>query len=130
MLPIGQASRLLQLIREVGARIMHRSPFESIEDTLEYLSLLDLTISESRRDLEVLAGHASGDRSRSALLLALYKLSQLSECVRQSKRILNDLDLIRTAMMGAGASETKNRPKPQPSRNAALERIDEYASVS
>lgn len=94
-----------------SAMHMNRGPFHSIEDTLEYLCLLDITIGESHRDLESRVHSAVGERSRSGLLLALYKLSQLSDCVRQSKRILNDLSLIRTALTGNGNPEAIPRGK-------------------
>lgn len=97
---------------------MDRVPFQSIENTLEYLSLLDLTIGESSHDLETRVRNASGDRSRSGLLLALYNLSQLSQCVRKSKRIINDLNLIRTALVGTRQSEINNHAK-LPARCAA-----------
>lgn len=86
-------------------------PFQSIEDTLEYLSLLELTIGESSRELDLRVHDASGDRSRTGLLLALYKLSQLSECVRKSKRIVNDLQLIRMALLRTRPSERKHHAK-------------------
>jgi hypothetical protein len=78
-------------------------PFQTIEDSVEFMDLLDLTIAESRRDLDARLRSASGERYRTGLLLALHKLNQLSESIRKGKRILNDLHLIRTALVGADA---------------------------
>jgi hypothetical protein len=75
-------------------------PFESIEGTLEFMKLLDDAILESSCELRHRLAATSLYRSRTGLLLAIYKLDQLSDCVRQSKRILNDLSLIRSALMG------------------------------
>lgn len=75
-------------------------PFDSIDGTLEFMKLLDEAVVESCCELRHRLAGTSLYRSRTGLLLALYKLDQLSDCVRRSKRILNDLSLIRSALMG------------------------------
>jgi hypothetical protein len=75
-------------------------PFDSIEGTLEFMKLLDEAVLESSGELRHRLAGTSLYRSRTGLLLALYKLDQLSDCVRRSKRILNDLSLIRSALTG------------------------------
>jgi hypothetical protein len=83
-------------------------PFQSIEDTLEFMKLLDTAIEESACELRERRTFASVDRYKNGLTLALYKLDPLSDCVRKSKRILNDLSLILTALMGHSVIEEEH----------------------
>jgi hypothetical protein len=74
-------------------------PFESIESAHEFIVLLGESIAEATADLqqslaEVEAG-VPDERQTRALQLALFKLSQLTDQMRKSRRALNDLRTIR-----------------------------------
>ena len=101
---------------------MHNNmrPFQSIEGTLEFMKLLDSAIDESSCELRSRLSTASLDRYKSGLTLALYKLNQLSIFVPKSKRILNDLSLIRTALVGSGVVEVEERSAKLNEANSTL----------
>lgn len=73
-------------------------PFESIEDTQEFVALLENSIEEAiaevRSELEIAQAEAQARRVE-ALSLALYKLGNLGVHIGKSRRILNDLRSIR-----------------------------------
>jgi hypothetical protein len=75
-------------------------PFESIESAQEFMALLEETIAEAAGELEQMLGSAEGERQAEALNLALYKMKQLSAHAHKSRRILNDLRLIRGVLLG------------------------------
>jgi len=75
-------------------------PFDSIESALEFMELLEQTIEEASGELEELKQSAPSERSASGLSLAVYKIKQLGFHVQKSRRILNDLALIRGALTG------------------------------
>jgi len=70
-------------------------PFESIESAQEFMALLEETIGEAAAELEQMLRGAEGERQAEALTLALYKMHQLTVHAQKSRRILNDLRLIR-----------------------------------
>jgi hypothetical protein len=80
-------------------------PFESIESTLEFMVLLEEEIAGASGELHVMLDGASNRRQAEALNLALYKMHQLSFHTQKSRRILNDLRLIRTVLVGEGLRE-------------------------
>ena len=74
------------------------SPFESIEDAHEYLTLLAQTIFETKLDIEADVQRESSSnfpRRTEALKLAVYTLSRLEFHMSRSRRILNDLRTLR-----------------------------------
>jgi hypothetical protein len=75
-------------------------PFDSIESALEFMELLETTIEEASAELEGQKQRASNERTASGLSLAVYKTKQLTQHVQKSRRILNDLALIRGALLG------------------------------
>lgn len=77
------------------------SPFDSIESALEYMVLLESTIVEVSTELELGMQDSSAERTTQAYALALYKVRQLLSHTQKSRRILNDLRLIRAVMMGS-----------------------------
>ena len=104
-----------------------QSPFESIESTHEFFTLLADTVSETRKDIEQDAAKASnGDASRrlDALRLAVYNLEKLQLHVAKSRRILNDLRSIRRLLFEErGTTSVKAQPKTglpktEPAHNA------------
>jgi hypothetical protein len=88
-------------------------PFQSIEGTLEFMKLLDIAIEESSDELRRRLSNAELERYKSGLTLAIYKLNQLAIHVQKSKRILNDLSLIRSALSGDGIIEAEARSVSQ-----------------
>ena len=80
-------------------------PFESIESTLEFITLLEEEIAGASAELHELLDGASHRRQAEALNLALYKMHQLSFHTQKSRRILNDLRLIRSVLVGDGMRE-------------------------
>lgn len=76
-------------------------PFHSLESAHEFMLLLEHAIADAEGELEALlddANAASDDRRTEALRLALFKISQLGAHTRKSRRILNDLGLIRSLL--------------------------------
>lgn len=78
------------------------TPFDSIENALEYMALLqeniDEAIAEIERDLAE-AKASRQDRQDRALSLALFKMQQLSGYVQKSHRNLNDLRTLRRLLL-------------------------------
>ena len=77
-------------------------PFHSIESAHEFMVVLESVIAEAQGELQAMlddANHANDERRCEALRLALFKISQLDTHTRKSRRILNDLGLIRTLLV-------------------------------
>lgn len=74
-------------------------PFETIESAHEFMVVLESVIAETQSELQALLADASDERRTEALRLALFKISQLDAHTRKSRRILNDLGLIRSLLM-------------------------------
>ena len=79
-----------------------RRPFDSIESALEFMVLLESVISETTKQLEETLEDATTERYGNGIRLALFKINQLSTHVGKSRRILNDLALIRGVLIGDG----------------------------
>ena len=80
-----------------------RKPFDSIEDSLEYIGLLRDTIETGKRAVEAqaLAAQAEGATRRlEAIQLVAYKLDRLAWHIDSSRRILNDLRTLRRLLLG------------------------------
>lgn len=77
-------------------------PFDSIETAQEYLRLLLDEIERTRSTVEsdILATHGP-DQSARIIQLVTYCLLKLSNHVRASLKILNDLGRLRTLLHGA-----------------------------
>jgi hypothetical protein len=77
-------------------------PFYSIESAHEFMVVLENVIAGAQGELETMlddATSASDERRKEALRLALFKISQLEVHTRKSRRILNDLGLIRSLLV-------------------------------
>jgi hypothetical protein len=77
-------------------------PFHSIESAHEFMVVLENVIVQTQAELQALlddAHSASDDRRTEALRLALFKVSQLETHTHKSRRILNDLGLIRSLLV-------------------------------
>jgi hypothetical protein len=80
----------------------HARPFETIESALEFMVLLEDVIAETSADLQGKRHDSMNARYKNGLDLALYKVHQLSSHVQKSRRILNDLSLIRRVLFADG----------------------------
>jgi hypothetical protein len=77
-------------------------PFHSIESAHEFMVVLENVIAETQGELKTMldeANSGSDERRTEALRLALFKISQLETHTRKSRRILNDLGLIRSLLV-------------------------------
>lgn len=78
------------------------SPFDTIESSIEFVLLLEDSIKETLVDVgEELdeAMRASDERRCEALQLVTYKINQLSMHVGKSRRLLNDLRMLRRLIL-------------------------------
>ena len=97
--------------------MMNRSetPFDNIENSHEYVSLLAEAIEDALKDVEAdiaLAGADGASRRMEALQLVAFKLSKLEGHVTSSRRILNDLRSLRRLLL-------EERTLPKAFRQAA-----------
>jgi len=74
-------------------------PFETIESAQEFMVVLETVIAEAQSELQAMLNDVSDERRTEALRLALFKISQLEAHTRKSRRILNDLGLIRSLLV-------------------------------
>jgi hypothetical protein len=98
------------------------TPFDSIEEALEYVNLLLGAIQEAQQHVEAEIVIANGDalaRRKQALQIVRYKLEKLSSNIAGSHRILNDLRTLRRLLLeerqaSAKASRSPAVPEPLP----------------
>jgi hypothetical protein len=79
-----------------------RTPFDSIESSLEYIGLLREVIAKTRKEVETNAAAASAEgqaRGVEALRLVLYKLERLDKHMEGVHRNLNDLRTLRRLLL-------------------------------
>jgi hypothetical protein len=91
------------------------TPFDNIENSHEYVSLLSEAIADAKADVEAdiaLAGADGADRRKEALQLVAYKLAKLEANMTSSRRILNDLRSLRRLLL-------EERTLPKAFRHAA-----------
>jgi hypothetical protein len=87
-----------------------RTPFDSIEDSLEYIGLLRDAIETSKKSVEAqaLAAQAEGAARRlQAIQLVAYKLDRLAWHIDSTRRILNDLRTLKRLLLGERARQRK-----------------------
>ena len=78
------------------------TPFDSIESSHEYVSLLAEALEEVKREVEAdiaIAIKENADRRKEALQLVSYNLVKLSQHITTSRRILNDLRTLRRLLL-------------------------------
>ncbi len=84
------------------------TPFDSIEGSHEYVSLLAEAIEEARQDVDAdiaVAMAESAERRLEALQLVGYNLAKLTLHITTSRRILNDLRTLRRLLLAERQSE-------------------------
>ena len=97
------------------------TPFDSIEGSQEYVSLLAEAIEEARKDVDadIAVALAEGaDRRSEALQLVGYNLAKLSLHITTSRRILNDLRTLRRLLLAERRGEAVPIAKPVAKRVA------------
>lgn len=78
------------------------TPFDNIEGSHEYVAMLAEAVDEARRDVEAeiaAAEHDRADRRKEALLLVSYNLAKLNLHMTGTRRILNDLRMLRRLLL-------------------------------
>jgi hypothetical protein len=83
------------------------SPFESIESAQEFLSLLEEAVGEARAEIEAQVTQHQPERRLQALQLVGYNLAKLSLHMGTSRRILNDLRILRRLLLQERQIETQ-----------------------
>jgi len=78
------------------------TPFDNIEGSHQYVSLLHDAIEEARREVdEEIASSTDrdADRRKEALQIVAYNLAKLSFHIKTSGRLLNDLRTLRRLLL-------------------------------
>ena len=86
------------------------TPFDSIEGSQEYVSLLAEAIEEARKDVDADIAEAlaeGAERRTEALQLVSYNLAKLSLHITTSRRILNDLRTLRRLLLAERQSSAE-----------------------
>jgi hypothetical protein len=97
--------------------------FDSIEGAQEYLGLLCSEVVDARQDVKAdICGQTNPEPQRrfEALRLVLYKLEQLEKHLKLSRRILNDLRMLRRLLLEERSGRTE-RPAAVVSEGEARE---------
>jgi hypothetical protein len=80
-----------------------RTPFDSIEGSLEYMGLLREAIETTKKSVAEESERATEEAARrrlEALQLIAYKLERLACHVDASRRLLNDLRMLKRLLLG------------------------------
>jgi hypothetical protein len=88
------------------------TPFDNIESSHEYVSLLAKAVEEALAEVDddiALASEAEATRRKEALQLVRFHLSKLSGHMTSSRRILNDLRTLRRLLLEERVMETALR---------------------
>jgi hypothetical protein len=101
------------------------TPFDNIESSHEYVSLLAeaITLALSEVEAEIsLAGSNIPERRKEALQLVVFKLNKLSSHMNASRRILNDLRSLRRLLLeerslGGASGEAVAEDEPRGDRH-------------
>jgi hypothetical protein len=107
--------------REGAVNRCIESPFESIENAHEFLSLLAQTVSETMLDMESDIQRESGSNSArrlEALRTTLYTMQKLEVHLDRSRRALNDLRTLRRLLfeerrVGIAAAQMRAMHEPR-----------------
>lgn len=90
--------------------------FGSIESAQEFLALLAEAVAETRRDVDAdIQEHgASSSRRIDGLKIASYDLEVLEHHIYRSKRLLNDLRMVRRVLLKEQGVPASELPVPEP----------------
>jgi hypothetical protein len=90
------------------------TPFDNIEGSHEYVALLAEAVEEARRDVEAelsVADRDEADRRKEALLLVSYNLAKMNLHITASRRILNDLRMLRRLLLAERGFPAAGEPE-------------------
>jgi len=99
--------------------VHERTPFDSIEGSLEYTGLLREAIETAKKSVAQESGRARDEaapRRLEALQLIAYKLDRLACHVDASRRLLNDLRMLKRLLLGERRDATSKQPVIQGDR--------------
>jgi hypothetical protein len=85
------------------------TPFDNIESSHEYVSLLAEAIQQALAEVEAdiaLAGADGANRRKEALQIVRFNLTKLTGHITTSRRILNDLRTLRRLLLDERSLET------------------------
>jgi len=88
------------------------TPFDNIENSHEYVSLLAKAVEEALAEVDAdiaFASDSEAGRRKEALQLVRFHLSKLSTHMTSSRRILNDLRTLRRLLLEERLMETALR---------------------
>src|SRR6185436_4542656 len=94
-----------------------RTPFDSIEGSLEYIGLLREAIETAKKSVaqeSERAGEEAAARRLEALQLIAYKLDRLAWHVDGSRRLLNDLRMLKRLLLGERQFEETSKEVSRP----------------
>lgn len=94
------------------AKHVPATPFDNIESSHEYVSLLAKAVEEALAEVDAdiaLASAAEAARRKEALQLVRFHLGKLSGHMTASRRILNDLRTLRRLLLEERVMETALR---------------------
>ena len=77
-------------------------PFQTIESAHEFMVVLEAVIVDTQDELQGMlddTAQSPDERRKEAIRLALFKIAQLQVHTHKSRRILNDLGLIRSLLV-------------------------------
>ncbi len=88
------------------------TPFDCIENAHEYLHLLLEAAKEAQQEIEeeiLIAESQKLSRRKEAMQLVSYKMTVLTSHIATSRRILNDLKMLRRVLMEERAAAAESR---------------------
>ena len=102
------------------------TPFDSIENARDFLTLLAQTVFEAKVEIEAdlqQESNANFPRRVEALKLALYTLNKLEFHMQRSSRALNDLRTLRRLLFEERAVTARPQANGKPKAEALMTRV-------
>ena len=99
---INPRGKILKFVGETAMSYQSETPFDNIESALEYVDQLLGATREAQNEIEmemVRAANPEMARRKQALQLVNFKLEKLSTHIVASRRILNDLRMLRRLLL-------------------------------
>ena len=99
---INPRGKILKFVGETAMSYQSETPFDNIESALEYVDQLLGATREAQNEIEmemVRAANPEMARRKQALQIVNFKLVKLSTHIVASRRILNDLRMLRRLLL-------------------------------
>jgi len=90
-----------------------QTPFDSVENALQYVRLLVEAITEAKTEIAAdlgAAAQAKSERRVQALQIVQFKLDKLEQHLQSSSRLLNDLRTLRRLLLDERSEPTVGSP--------------------